>query len=71
MAEVLAEVKKNGERITEMETKMKESQEKIITETEKVSSYAEILKKSKDGGDEESILHPKKLVNRVISEKKL
>lgn len=68
LAEVLAEVKKNGERITEMETKMKESQEKIVTETEKVSSYAEILKKSKDGRDKESILHPKKLVNGVMSE---
>jgi hypothetical protein len=39
-----------------------------VTETEKVSSYAEILKKSKDGGDKESILHPKKLVNGVMSE---
>ena len=68
LAELLAEVKKNGERIAEMETKMKESQEKIVTETEKVSSYAEVLKKSNDGGDKESILHPKKLVNSVMSE---
>ncbi len=47
---------------------MKESQEKIVTETENFSSYAEILKKSKDGRDKKNILHPKKLVNGVMSE---
>ena len=66
IAEAPAEVKKNGERIAEMETKMKESQDEMENEMEKLSSYAEILKNLAKGVGSKS-LQPKAEVNDVIS----
>ena len=69
MAKVLTEVKKNGDCIADIKAAMEQNQEKIAEEATKVSSYAEILKKSVSG--EKSInLPPKRFAQRVISEMK-
>ena len=54
-----------------MDTKIKQNQDKMLHETEKVSSYAEIIKTSAtEDLNSSKELHPKALANNVISKMK-
>ena len=46
MKDILFEVKENGRAIADINTNLEEKSERIVSEANKVSSYAEILKKS-------------------------
>ena len=67
---IMAEVKKNGDHIVQIKAMIEENEGKLVTEAQKVSTYAEALQKTNGVNKEKSTIQHANVAKRVVSELK-